>query len=129
MSDKSSSPPDEKCGPLDETVAISPDCITITDVGLGLKSQAWYWLMLGHHVYDYRFRELSIFDLERSIDPSGVMNPILLRGALWKTVPKRFWQVKGATEGLVPAQPGLGADFRGSLFQHSLYLCFTTDRS
>ena len=82
--------------------------IIITDVGIGRRSDAFFWLILGHHVYDYKFREMGISELEHEIDPEDKIDPILVRGTLWKTVPPRLWQAEGSGPyGPVPSQPGM----------------------
>jgi hypothetical protein len=90
------------------------DGILITNVGLGKRSEAFRWLMLGHHVYDSEYRELSVRDLERNVDPNSAMNPIHVRGELWKTVPRQFWLAhRGGKNGPEPAQPGLNPETSG----------------
>lgn len=93
---------------------IPEDGIFITDKGIGKLSEAFHWLMLGCHVYDHNFRELTVRDLEHNIDPNGVMNPLYVRGALWKTVLQRFWLAnRGGRNGPEPAQPGLNPEKSG----------------
>jgi hypothetical protein len=77
--------------------------------------------MLGHHVYDHKFQELSTDDLERAINPSGEMNTMLRRGNLWKTVPACFWRVEDSVHGCMPSQPGLDLDLQ-SMCLHTLLL-------
>lgn len=82
--------------------------IFITDKGIGKRFEAFHWLMLGYYVYDHKLRELTVQDLEHNIDPIGVMNPMYVRGTLWKTVHQRFWLAdRGGRNGPEPAQPGL----------------------
>lgn len=70
--------------------------------------------MLGHNVYDSEYRKLSVRNLERNIDPHGVMNPMYVRGSLWKTVPQQFWLAqRGGKNGPEPAQPGLNPETCG----------------
>jgi hypothetical protein len=110
MDGTSPSPPDKKHMQTNEVLQIPPDKIIVTDIGMGLKAQAWYWLVTGHHVYDHRLRELGVIDLERSMDPTFSIDPRFVRGALWKTIPTYFWQKKDGTgNGVAPSQPGLGS--------------------
>jgi hypothetical protein len=96
--------------PIYALEALPRDAILITDVGVGGRCDAFHWLMLGHHVYDTENRELNVWDLERDVDPSDEMNPIHVRGYLWKTVPSRFWLAEGGGKnGPEPVQPGLNA--------------------
>jgi hypothetical protein len=112
--DSTSPPPTEKKHErTNERPQIPPDKIVVTDIGIGLKSQAWYWLVTGHHVYDYRLREFGVLDLERSVDRSYSIDPKYIRGALWKTIPMYFWQGEdGSGNGLTPSQPGLSLQSR-----------------
>ena len=87
---------------------MTPDQIFITDVGPDRRESAFYWLALGRHIHDYLFNKITLRDLEREIDPNDVMNPVILRAHLWKTVPSRLWQVDdGHQLGPMPSQPGL----------------------
>lgn len=93
---------------------MSPDQIFITDVGVGLRKDAFFYLALGHHIHDHKFDEISVRDLEKKLDPDDVMNPAILRGELWKTVPPRLWQYDDGNQfGPLPSQPGLGAKLNG----------------
>lgn len=93
---------------------IPEDGIFITDRGIGKRSEAFHWLMLGFHVFDHEFRELTVRDLEHNIDPTGVMSPMYVRGALWKTVPQCLWLAnRGGRNGPEPAQPGLNVETSG----------------
>jgi hypothetical protein len=95
-------------------LSVPSDCIFVTDVGLAKRSEAWYWLMLGNHIYDEHFDEITMHDLEHKIDPHSTMNPLLLRGELWKTVPSHFWQADdGGAHGPLPSQPGLTLSKKG----------------
>ncbi|KAE9993510.1 hypothetical protein EG327_004764 [Venturia inaequalis] len=94
------------CGPV-----IPEDGIFITDKGIGKRSEAFHWLMLGYYVYDHKFHELTVHDLEHNINPNGAMSSMHVRGALWKTVPQRYWLAhRGGRNGLEPAQPGLNME-------------------
>ena len=96
------------------SLKIPDDGILITNIGIGKRSETFHWLMLGHNVYDSKYCELSVRDLEREIDPHGAMNPMYVRGALWKTVPQRFWLAqRGGKNGPEPAQPGLNPETSG----------------
>jgi hypothetical protein len=98
------------------SLEIPDDGILITNIGIGKRSEAFHWVMLGYNVYDSEYRELSVRDLEREIDPHGAMNPIYVRGALWKTVPQRFWLAqRGGKNGPEPAQPGLNPETSGKI--------------
>lgn len=98
---------------------IPEDGILITDIGVDRRSEAFRWIMLGHHVYDCEFRELAVRDLERDIDTHGVMDPLHVRGALWKTVPQRFWLAeRGGKNGPDVAQPGLSLESCGKSSPH-----------
>jgi hypothetical protein len=98
--------------------ALTRKTIIITDVGIGRRSDAFFWLILGHHVYDNRFREIGISELENEIDPEGEMDPILMRGSLWKTVPPRLWQAEGSGPyGPVPSQPGMDVPMSSKICQ------------
>jgi hypothetical protein len=100
--------------PSTEPFASAPDAIFITNVGVGRRADTWYWLMLGFHVYDEQFSELTLERLEREVDPNQVMNPILLRGEIWKTVAPHFWQVDdGGVARHAPSQPGLTLQLQG----------------
>lgn len=97
------------CGPV-----IPEDGIFITDKGIGKRSEAFHWLMLGYYVYDHKFHELTVHDLEHNINPNGAMSSMHVRGALWKTVPQRYWLAhRGGRNGLEPAQPGLNMEASG----------------
>lgn len=87
---------------------MTPDQIFVTDVGVDSITNTFYRLSIGQYVYDFKFNEITMQDLERVVDPYDVMNPIFLRGYLWKTLPSRLWQVEdGHQLGPMPAQPGL----------------------
>jgi hypothetical protein len=89
---------------------MTPDQIFVTDVGTDRRANAFYWLAIGQYVYDRDFNEITTRVLEQEIDPNNVMNPVILRGHLWKTIHSRFWQVNdGHQLGPMPAQPGLDA--------------------
>lgn len=91
-------------------VAMTPDQIFITDIGVDNLDRAFFHLALGRHVYDHEWKELKVRDLEEQIDPNDVMNPVLLRGALWKKVPPSLWQVDdGHQLGPLPSQAGLNS--------------------
>lgn len=90
------------------SLIIPDDDILITNVGVGKRSEAFHWLMLGHNVYDSEYQELTVRDLEHNVDPHGVMNPMYVRGSLWKTVAQQLWLAqRGGKNGPEPAQPGL----------------------
>ena len=90
--------------------SLAEDQIFVTDLGIDHIDRAFYHLAFGRHVFDHRWKELTVQSLERRIDPNDVMNPMILRGTLWKKVHTRFWQVDdGHQLGPMPSQPGLDA--------------------
>jgi hypothetical protein len=103
-------------GPQNSPFRIHRKSIIITDIGIGNKSDAFYWLSLGCRVYDFRWREITVESLERKVDSNDIMNPIHLRGALWKTVADNLWlRDEGGTNGPVPTQPGMDVNMAGQL--------------
>ncbi|KAF2435960.1 hypothetical protein EJ08DRAFT_675148 [Tothia fuscella] len=96
---------------------IASDSIIITDVGIGKKYDAWYWLMLGCHVYDHEFEEVNLERLEQEIDLNGARDPFLIRGEVWKAVGTRYWQRDDRSKfGPMPAQPGLTPPYAEEFF-------------
>jgi hypothetical protein len=86
-------------------IQIGTENIIIRDVGIGLRSEAFYWLVMGHHVCDSSWKEITVYDLERDMDPHGMMDPVCLRRALWASLPYHLW---GGPD-LEPQQPGMDA--------------------
>jgi hypothetical protein len=90
--------------------SMTPDQIFVTDMGTDQRKRALYWLFIGRYVYDHNFNEITLRHVEQEIDPNDTMNPVMLRGALWKTVDTKLWQVDdGHQLGPMPSQPGLDA--------------------
>jgi len=82
---------------------IPPFYIIVRDVGLGLRGEAFYWLVHGYHVSDHQWRQLTVQALEDEVDPQRRMDPVMLRRILWSSMPGNFWMhATGA-----PAQPGM----------------------
>jgi hypothetical protein len=93
-----------------DSFSMTSDQVFITDVGVHIRDRAFFWLSIGRYVYDHQWNEVTVQSLERDVDPNNVMNPVILRGHLWKTVPTRYWQVDdGHQLGPMPSQPGLDA--------------------
>jgi len=82
---------------------IPPFYIIVRDVGLGLRGEAFYWLVHGYHVSDHQWRQLTVQALEDEVDPQRRMDPVMLRRILWSSMPGNFWMhATGAT-----TQPGM----------------------
>ena len=85
---------------------IPPDRIIITDVGIGWRNEAFYWLTRGYNICDSNFKELTVYDIERDIDPHGIMDPVCLRRTLWSRLPPAHWVSKRDE----PLQPGMDTE-------------------
>ena len=93
------------------SIAIPSNRIIIRDVGIGWRSEAFYWLARGYNVCDNNFKELTVYDIERDVDPQRAMDPIYLRWVLWNKLPPTLW-LSSYSE---PLQPGLNTELISKL--------------
>jgi len=82
---------------------IPPYYVIVRDVGLGLRGEAFYWLVHGYHVSDHLWRQLTVRDLEDEVDPERRMDPGMVRRTLWNSMPGNFWMHTSGS----PSQPGM----------------------
>ncbi|KAK3078278.1 hypothetical protein LTS18_007983, partial [Coniosporium uncinatum] len=98
-------PGDERWNPISSCeYSIPTDHVMVRDVGALPMEQAFYWLALGHEVWNHQGKSIGVRDLEQRFCPDPSVDPLWARMVLWKQHPA-FEDYE--PEDLFVLQPGL----------------------
>jgi len=113
-------PGDERWNPISSCeYSIPTDHVMVRDVGALPMEQAFYWLALGHEVWNHQGKSIGVRDLEQRFCPDPSVDPLWARMVLWKQHPA-FEDYE--PEDLFVLQPGLDPNLLGT-FETLAELC------